>query len=197
MGNIFRSLYEWRDERHMWLIIIGVILEGFDYNIVINNTHRFDILPDFLGFFLVFLGMHRLVKREMRMYEELRQGKIAAIILILMSFLDMMMAFTGSSYGGQQIAMLKEMIELILVYFCYKKIVDGFVQVEKQETWDLNTDHLFRALTFMLVGRVLCFVVAMQGTILLIPAVLFSMVMCVVFARNLYITEKCYGKEIQ
>lgn len=181
----------------MWLIIIGVILEGFDYNIVINNTHRFDILPDFLGLFLVFLGMHRLVKREMRMYEELRQGKIAAIILLLMSFLDMMMAFTGSSYGGQQIAMLKEMIELILVYFCYKKIVDGFVQVEKQETWDLNTDHLFRALTFMLVARVLCFVVAMQGTILLIPAVLFSMVMCVVFARNLYITEKCYGKEIQ
>ena len=195
-GTISGSLHEWRVEQHMWLIIIGVILEGFDYNIVINNTHRFDILPDFLGFFLVFLGMRRLVKREMRMYEELRQGKIVAVILILMSVLDMLMAFTGSSYGGQEITMLKEMIELVLVYFCYKKIVDGFVRVEKQEEWDLNTDRLFRTLTFMLVARVLCFVVAMQGTILLIPAVLFSMVMCVMFARNLYVTEKRYVQEI-
>lgn len=184
------------EKKHMWLTIAGVILEGFDYNIVINNTHKFDILPDFIGFFLVILGMSRLAKRELRMYEELRQGRIAAIILTLMSFMDMLMAFTGSSYGGQEIVILKEMIELLLVYYCYKKIVDAFVQVEKQEEWDLNTDRLFRALTFMLVARVLCFVVAMQGTILLIPAILFSMVMCVVFARNLYITGKRYEEEV-
>lgn len=183
----------------MNIIILGAILEAFDYNILIN-THSFDILPDFIGFFLIFLGMSRLAGKEPGVYEYMRQGKWMALALTLMAFLDMLMTFNGIGYGSAEIATLKEVLVLLLVYFCYAKLVNAFQHIEKnledddEERPDLRTDPLFRGLTFMLVARVLLFVVVMQGTVLVIPAMLFSVVMNIIFIKNLYQTEKRYER---
>lgn len=100
------------------------------------NIGTFDILPDFLGYYLIYSGCKKLAYRN----EAFKKGSLPSLILIGLSFLSIFNV-GDISLMGIIIGLATRIIDLVLAYYIFKGIYNI---AEEVNNIDIKSDAKFR-----------------------------------------------------
>lgn len=159
----------------MTCMLIGFILIFF--NIKISG---FDLLPDFLGYLLIAMGIAFMPHKR----PALSRAQMIALVLMVLSFL-------------QNIPFVK-LVFLIFFYMIYL-ILKGVSEIEMDAVCDLNSKNLFLWFKFLVAAQTALYLsaFAIESFFPMLTAILLffmalNLAMCIMFLINLNRTRSLY-----
>lgn len=167
-------------------IFWGYILIFFHLKI-----NEFDLLPDFLGYVLICIGLSKLLYESINFKKAIPYAIFMTIISIFITFGGLL----GISFNGEIFGIFNFITILIFIYIKYL-IVMGIKDIEQSYNATLGFSSLFLIwkISFGLVVAIKTFVITRNEMFLLLGAVLTAIALCVniVFLVYFYKAKKIY-----
>lgn len=118
-------------------LFIGMLLVFLDVNVSITG-HTFEILPDFLGYFLMMRGLEAL-SAESHWFEKARPAAMGmAVYSALVYAVDVLAVTVYSRFLSFCLSALATVVSLLIGWW----IVSGVQDVERRRGWDLEGEKL-------------------------------------------------------
>ncbi len=161
----------------------GMIFIFININLTLGNS-KIDILPDFIGFFMLVKGLEELYNQS----DNFIKIKPFATGLGVYTLIVFLLNLFGIGYGLEYVAGI--VYTILLIYVTYTIII-GIMDIEKSFNISLDTERLMSSWKIMTIFNVLIFIVIFipfLNFIFLIFSIVFTIAYLVSFNRtkNLY-----------
>lgn len=177
-------------------IVIGLLLVLLDLSININfKGGHINLLPDFLGYIIVFLGLSELEKTD-GVFENPKGVCIANIVYSAVIFVLEIMDRPYSEFAAFALTVVGTILHLLLLYMIIKSVGE----VETQREILLNYENLKAIWQLMVAVQILGLILSLLSnitsifTFLAIIALLGIVVISIAMLVNLNKTRKLYDE---
>ncbi len=161
----------------------GMIFIFININLTLGNS-KIDILPDFIGFFMLVKGLEELYNQS----DNFIKIKPFATGLGVYTLIVFLLNLFGIGYGLEYVAGI--VYTILLIYVTYTIII-GIMDIEKSFNISLDSERLMSSWKIMTIFNILIFIVIFipfLNFIFLIFSIVFTIAYLVSFNRtkNLY-----------
>lgn len=168
-------------------LFIGMIFVFLNFTISISGS-SIDIIPDFIGFYLILKGLE-----ELKGYSE-KFIKIRPLVIILgiYSLLTFALGLFGITNNLGNLAFVLVLINVIALIYVTYNIILGIMDIEKNINISIETNIVMNRWKMMIAFNVLSYVVLIVLPVIAIVSVIFYLVFAVLFlvsfnnSKNLY-----------
>lgn len=173
-------------------IFKGMIFVFLSFTFNFGNS-KFDILPDFVGFFMIVKGLEELYNQSDN-FIKIKPFAFGLGIYTLITFMLDLLGIT--SQLGYLTFIIGIVYTVLLIYVTYT-IILGIIDIEKNLNKSLNTDKLMSNWKLMIIFNVLTFItlfVPAIAFICLIINIVFIILYLISFnaTKNLYYENNIY-----
>ena len=176
-------------------IFIGYLLVFF--HIRLNG---FDILPDFIGYLLIYLGATTLYFKS----DSLAKSRPISIIMTVFSFLTVVGSIIGINYNSAVFVALNFVSVILVLYLTYL-VVKGIQEIEKYDNIYLlgdKTEKVFKVQVFVnIISEILTIPVSLfqsEAVAIILSLFLIAvMVVNVILLVHIFNAKKLYDYEME
>ena len=171
-------------KRPLW----GLILVYLNCNIGLPNGGALNLLPPWIGFWLLFRGAGRLAQKESPLFEKTR---VWSIVLGIYSLAMWLMTLLGAAPGGLVGWVLSMAVIVVQLYLLWLFLV-AIDDMEQRRKVDLGGKRLRKGWVAMAICSVaVC--LTFQFSIIAVPVLLANIIATVVYLVFFFQTSTAYG----
>lgn len=171
---------------------MGYIVLGFIFPHAHINIGTFDILPDFLGYILISLGVGSLVFKNEYFKTAEKISMVTGVVRLVFDAVSML----GFGYGNGFGFLFTTVITFVEIYILYN-IIQGLLQVEREEQVYINGESLQKPWLILTVLNIVSILLYMgRVSIIYTLVVIMQLIIVVIIIYNLNITRKLYNEII-
>lgn len=177
----------------MGRIFLGAIFTMVDINLQMENWN-FDLLPDIIGYLLMFFGIHWLWKMEPYISEQTRRVKKILPICIIVSVMEDLIAVSNIEISEVVVVLVFGMCNIILSYFLWYGIILCIQVIEDEKGIELKSLELYNLLKVIIGIQAVVLIVIWFGEVLTFLAFLAMIITVMIFLVDLYYAGKRYNR---
>lgn len=167
-------------------LFTGMIFVFLGFNITFGNS-KFDILPDFIGFYLIFKGLEELQDKS----DNFTKIKSFAFGLTIYSFVLFIINLFAASYSMGYLGILLGIAYTIILIYVSYKIILGIIDIEINHNVFLNSQKLMSNWRIMITFNILIFFILFIpfiSIVFIILNIVFTILYLISFneSKNLY-----------
>ncbi|NLK29031.1 MAG: hypothetical protein GX306_11930 [Clostridiales bacterium] len=172
----------------MRYIFIGLILNFLDFNVNFGSSN-IELLPDFVGYILMYQGMKEL-SGDSEWFRKLPSFTIAmAIYSGIIFVLELFGMSTESSIWLFIIlGIISQIISLYIIY----GIIMGIMDMERDNTWELYSEPLFSAWKVIVVCSILVIPLMLVLPVLSLIGAIIQLIASIYFLISFNRTKNAY-----
>ncbi len=180
-------------------IFWGLILLLLTFDIDLGGGHVLTLLPDFIGFIVIFLGIHEMLDWGINF----KRAQIAAVAMIAYSAVT----FTTNLFALESgmLGTITDVLFTLMTLYMYFEIVEGIGSIEKITGENLNYERTKKTLKIYMVLVIFAYVVLIPAVSLFASSVLVGMlgllvliiaafVFYIIFITHIYKISKLYAE---
>jgi hypothetical protein len=169
-------------------IFIGLILNFLDFNVNFGSSN-IELLPDFVGYILMYQGMKEL-SGDSEWFRKLPSFTIAmAIYSGIIFVLELFGMSTESSIWLFIIlGIISQIISLYIIY----EIIMGIMDMERDNTWELYSEPLFSAWKVIVVCSILVIPLMLVLPVLSLIGAIIQLIASIYFLISFNRTKNAY-----
>ncbi len=133
----------------MGIFFVGLLFVFFNFNLT-NGDMTIDVLPNVIGYLLMYVGVSRLVKSDFPGTAFYAKAKLVMPAAILVSVVDTVLSLTGMGKAMNGIlGSAVSLVNLILLLYALFQVVEGVRATERECQLGIPSERIKKWLTYV------------------------------------------------